>query len=327
MKTVFITGAAGFIGSHAAYDFKKSGWRVVGTDRYEAKWDLYDDFYVCDLLDGHRLKEIAVKVDPDLFLHLGAEIRVEGLKWSDYAVNIEGVSNVIDAVNSLNSCERVIYASTRLICPVYSPSEHLWDYRPPNMYGASKVEGEKLVRNTKSNVPWVMVRPTGIWGPGFRSPSYRDFFVQVRKGRYFHVNGINPSRTFGYVGNTVYQLLSLAEAPLDKVNGSVHYLGDYEPLQVREWADMIAHNFSKRALMELPQSLTKTIACFGDALLKMGITQFPLNSSRFRNMSADSVYDLSDLAAVAPDLPFSLEEATKLTTDWMMRGEDQSPFE
>jgi nucleoside-diphosphate-sugar epimerase len=251
---------------------------------------------------------------------------VAGLRWEDYAVNLAGVDNVIAAVEAAPACERVIFASTRLICPVYSPSTHLWDYRPPNLYGSSKVEGEKLVRQSCLRVPWIIVRPTGIWGPGFRSPSYRDFFVQVQRGQYFHIRGITPTRTFGYVGNTAYQMLRLAEAPLEQVARSVHYLGDYQPLQVRVWADMIAHQFGRPSLRELPRSVARGAAMVGDLLGRVGLYQLPLNSSRFRNITADSVYDLSALAQVAPDLPHTLETGTELTTRWMRDGEKGRPF-
>jgi nucleoside-diphosphate-sugar epimerase len=125
----------------------------------------------------------------------------------------------------------------------------------------------------------------------------------VQRGLYFHIRGITPTRTFGYVGNTAYQMLRLAEAPLEQVAGSVHYLGDYQPLQVRVWADMIAQQFGRPLARELPRSVARGAAMVGDLLGRVGLDQLPLNSSRYRNMTADSVYDLSALAQVAPDLP------------------------
>jgi nucleoside-diphosphate-sugar epimerase len=326
MRKILITGAAGFIGSHACSFFERSGWYVVGTDVATPTWPAGQEFEQCDLLDREGLVKLFQRVDPDIIIHLGAETRVAGLVRKDYAVNVAGVDNLVEAVRSAPNCKRVIFASTRLICPVYSPSTHVWDYRPPNLYGASKVEGEKIVRSSKLDIPWILVRPTGIWGPGFRSPSYRDFFVQVRRGRYFHIRGISPLRTFGYVGNTVYQLLRLAEAPTDAVAGSVHYLGDYNPLRVRDWANMIAEHFHKKTPAELPELAARAAAWVGDGLLGVGFTRFPLNSSRYRNMTSDSVYDLDALASLAPNLPYSLEAATKHTTQWMMDGENGAPF-
>ena len=326
MKTILITGAAGFIGGHACALFQRQGWRVIGTDCREPMWPVGDSFHHRDLLDRDGLLALARRINPEVILHLGAATRVAGLPWEGYAANVAGVDNVIAAAEAVLACERVIFASTRLICPVYSPGTHLWDYRPPNLYGSSKVEGEKLVRNSRLRVPWIIVRPTGIWGPGFRSPSYRDFFVQVQRGLYFHIRGITPTRTFGYVGNTAHQILRLAEAPLEQVAGSVHYLGDYQPVQVRGWADMIAQQFGRPAVRELSRLVARCVAMVGDMLGRVGLNQFPLNSSRYRNMTADSVSDLSALAQMAPDLPYTLETGTELTTRWMRDGEKGRPF-
>jgi GlcNAc-P-P-Und epimerase len=321
MNKILITGASGFIGAHAVRYFSEAGWTVVGTDLTRGQHLNDVEFFVCDLLDRSRLSEIVTAAKPNVLLHLGAETRVAGLKWEDYAANVAGVANVVTAATATSSCKRVVFTSTRLICPVYDPGRTTWDYRPPNLYGASKVEGEKIVRNGAGRVPWVLVRPTGIWGPGFKSPSYRDFFVQIRLGRYFHVKRISPRRTFGFVGNTVYQLYKIVNADAPAVERKVFYLGDYKPLLVREWAEQIADQFGVERLRELPSSILKTAAKLGDALAMLRVTGFPLNTSRYRNMTADSVYDLTELEKIAPLLPYSLARATEVTTRWMRNGE------
>ena len=119
MKTILITGAAGFIGGHACALFQRQGWRVIGMDRGEPVWRVGDSFHRCDLLDREGLLALARQINPAVILHLGAATRVAGLRWEDYAVNVAGVDNVIAAVEAAPACERVIFASTRLICPVY----------------------------------------------------------------------------------------------------------------------------------------------------------------------------------------------------------------
>ena len=51
---------------------------------------------------------------------------------------------------------------------------------PPNLYGESKVIGEKLVQESEINCDWVIVRPTSIWGPWFEHSS--DFFKVIDRG-------------------------------------------------------------------------------------------------------------------------------------------------
>ena len=61
------------------------------------------------------------------------------------------------------------------------------DYCPTTAYGASKALGEEAVRAAQLDVPWVIVRPTSIWGPWFDIP-YRTFFDSIQHGRFFRID-------------------------------------------------------------------------------------------------------------------------------------------
>jgi NAD(P)-dependent dehydrogenase (short-subunit alcohol dehydrogenase family) len=78
MKSIVITGAAGFIGGHACALFQRHGWRVIGTDSREPVWPAGDSFHRCDLLDREGLRALARQINPAVILHLGAATRVAG---------------------------------------------------------------------------------------------------------------------------------------------------------------------------------------------------------------------------------------------------------
>lgn len=77
-KTVFVTGGAGYIGSHCIIDLIEAGYRVVAVDnfvnsvghdgeavslkRIETLTGKQIQFYQCDLLDKTKLEEIFSKV-------------------------------------------------------------------------------------------------------------------------------------------------------------------------------------------------------------------------------------------------------------------------
>jgi nucleoside-diphosphate-sugar epimerase len=115
MKTILITGAAGFIGGHACALFQRQGWRAIGTDCREPVWPAGDSFHRCDLLDREGLRALARQTNPAVILHLGAATRVAGLRWEDYAVNVAGVDNVIAAVEAASACERFDQQASRLV--------------------------------------------------------------------------------------------------------------------------------------------------------------------------------------------------------------------
>ena len=101
---------------------------------------------------------------PDFVLHMAARTDLEETHdITGYAANIDGVTNVIEAVRKAGSVKRSVFASTRLISKIgYIPESEV-DYRPTTLYGESKVLGEKLVRQAGRDLGhWVIVRPTSI---------------------------------------------------------------------------------------------------------------------------------------------------------------------
>lgn len=323
MTKVLITGASGFIGRNLASYLAEAGMEVHGSDvtppPLPSKARI--SFTPVDILDKPSLIKWIRSSAPDYVVHLGARTDLLGKSLGDYAANTIGVDNVIEACSSLPSLRRVIFASSRMVCPVdYIPHTYE-DYCPPNFYGTSKMEGEKRVRAADVGYSWVMVRPTSIWGPGFGIP-YRNFFDQIRKRRYFHPSGCRPRKSFGFVGNTVYQLKKLLAAEDGEVNRKTFYLGDYDPLDVLDWANHIHSCFGYEGVVrQVPVFLLRWIALLGDGVNKLSSAdRAPLTSFRLSNLLARMVYpQLSELRAVTGDLPYSWREGTAQTVDWLRR--------
>jgi hypothetical protein len=122
-------------------------------------------------------------------------------------------------------------------------------------------------------------------------------------------------KTYGYVDNAIYQIMSIMEAEETFVNKKVFYLGDYEPYDITEWANEIA----REAGIWIPRIPYWCFICAGwcgDLLKKFGIS-FPMTSFRLHNMTTDNVHNLEPVRTVAPDLPVSRIEGTKRTLYWI----------
>lgn len=319
---ILITGSSGFIGANAIDHFRRRGWTVAATDVAPPRRREHEaGFTRCDLLDADGLRRLFTGFQPDYLLHLGARTDTfERKSLAGYAANIGGVSNVLAAANECPNLRRLIMTSSRLVCRIgYIPKTDD-DYQPPNFYGESKVETERVTRAATINAEWLITRPTAIWGPGFLVPSYRDFFEQIRRGRYFHLGAHNPRKTFGYVGNFVFQMERLLLAPKDRVQGRIFYVGDYEPVGLREWADLIAGEFGRKPLPSVPLGLLRGGALVGDVLKKLGWDNVPLQSYRLQNMLSESVHDCSPLAAITGPLPHDLAAATRETVQWLKQN-------
>ncbi|MEN9491582.1 MAG: hypothetical protein RJA63_2031 [Pseudomonadota bacterium] len=313
---VLITGGSGFIGTNAVEHFAERH-RVLNLDIAAPRNDAHTPYWhEVDLLDVAALKAVVVDFDPHFVLHLAARTDLDGRTVDDYAANTTGVSNLLAAMAGAPSLRRVIFASSMLVCRVgYQPRSDL-DFCPANPYGESKMRGELLVRKRPPSVPWVLVRPTSIWGPWFREP-YRNFFDYVLKGRYFHIGSTRVFKTYGYVGNAIHQLQAMLDASEEDVHGRVFYLGDSSEYEIRDWADAIARRHGLR-IPQVPLALVRGGAWLGDLLKAFGL-RFPMTSFRLKNMTTENRIDLRPTLALAPSLPYDRDRSIELTLDWLRK--------
>lgn len=325
MKKIFITGGSGLIGTNAVEYFVTNGYEVINYDLRPPQNTKYSEYWMKgDIMNKTQYLEAVTNFQPDFFLHLAA--RTDLLEKSDlengYKANIEGVQNTIDVTEATPSIQRVLYASTRLVCTVDYLPKHDEDYCPPNLYGESKVIGERLVREGNLSKEWMIFRPTSHWGPWFDSP-YIIFFQMIQRGRYFHPGKHNPRKSFGYVRNSVYQLDKLMTAPKEKIQGKTLYLCDYPPLELQTWAELIRKAMNKKKIARYPMWLLRTAATAGDILAALGWHRVPLTNFRLNNLITDMVYDTTDLEDICGELPHSLETAVIDTVDWMKHNKSR----
>jgi nucleoside-diphosphate-sugar epimerase len=311
---LLITGGSGFIGTNAVEHFSRAH-KVLNLDiappMNKAHYPLWR---ATDLRDAGAVQSAVAEFDPHFVLHLAARTDLQGATIDDYAANTDGVRHLLDALQAASSLQRVIFASSMLVCRVgYQPKSDV-DFCPTTLYGESKVIGERLIHGTPPNCAWAIVRPTSIWGPWFREP-YRTFFDYVLQRRYFHIGKTRVRKTYGYVGNAIYQLEVLLTAPAEGIQGRVFYLGDSSEYVIRDWADAIASRRGQR-VPEVPLTLIRCGALLGDLLNKLGL-RFPMTSFRLKNMTTENRINIDPIMRAAPALPYDRPRAIDLTLQWM----------
>ncbi len=318
-----ITGGSGFIGTNLVEHLRtrRPGAVVRNLDRRPPRNRAHQDLWVkADLCDLAGLSSAVAEVAPTAVVHLAARTDLRGRAESDYMANTEGVKNLVETLRRVKTVRRVVIASSRLVCPIgYRPTDEN-DVAPTTAYGASKVVGERIVRDADLPFLWMIVRPTSIWGPWFEVP-YRDLFTNVRRGTYVHAGRERITKSFGYVGNTVHQLDRLLECGWTQMHGQTIYLGDYPPLEVREFAELIRHEFNTRRIPTVPLPILQVAAKVGDFLQYAGWKEPPLTSFRLTNIRTEMVYDLEPLASVVGPLPYKLDDGVRQTVAWMRNEE------
>lgn len=319
MSKILVTGGSGFIGTNLVEYFSLKGHNVLNYDIKKPKNEIYlKNWIQGDILDEINLKQCFENFNPEYVVHLAARTDLnENRSLKGYAANIEGVENVVNLINSSVSVKRVIYASSRMVCKIDYIPKDFNDFCPPNLYGESKMIGEKFVKDFAKH-DFVVVRPTSIWGPYFEIP-YRTFFETVRKKMFFLPKGHNPNKSFGFVLNTTYQLEKLLFASANSLN-ECYYLTDYPELKVKQWANMISYEFGNGKTISIPMIPLRIVSKIGDFLYKVGWKNPPLTSFRLNNLISNMVYDTTDLQKACGDLPYTLEEGVKITASWMKKN-------
>lgn len=318
MKKILVTGGSGFIGTNFISNLLEedfSDCQLLNVDIKPPRKEDHMNFWKkTDICNYENLKEAILGFSPDFVIHLAARTDLNGKTLEDYNSNSLGVSNLIEVLNELKSLEKVIFASSMYVCkPGYSPI-NFEDYKPHTIYGESKVLTEKIIKSANLKFTWTIIRPTSIWGPWFGEP-YKNFFDIVLSGKYFHMGSKACNKTYGYIDNTTYQIMSIVNAPIEKVNKKVFYIGDWPAYNISEWADEIAIYLGIK-IPKISFIFFRLAAYCGDILNGIGF-KFPMTSFRLKNMTTDNIHDLGLINEIAPNLPVTRKEGTKRTVEWI----------
>lgn len=318
-EKIIITGASGFIGTNIMEDLLMKGYEVINFDHVKPKnLNLINLWENLDIRDYEKFRLAVLAFRPDYILHLAARTDLKGKNLEDYDSNIIGVENLMKIVYELPKLKKIIITSSKFVTRNGYKIKDQFDYCPHTIYGESKVETEKIVWKSTPQCDWCIIRPTSIWGPWFGVP-YRDFFDLVMRGMFFHIGHIKCNKTYGYIGNAVYQIEQLLfNATLDQKN-KVFYIGDEPAYEINEWADEIAFELGTK-ILTMPVWFVKLLAKFGDILSLFHI-HFPMQSFRFGNMTNDGTNDMSSTYNISPEMPYTRLEGTKVTIEWIRKYE------
>ena len=318
MNKILVTGGSGFIGTNLIEHYKSIGDKVFNIDiKHPRNIEHMDQWHKVDILDKDKLAAIIKEIEPNIVFHMAARTDLNGLNVDSYDVNTKGIENLISALNEIKTLDFVVFASSMLVCRLgYKPSSEV-DYCPNTPYGESKVIGEGLIRSSNIRFPWVIVRPTSIWGPWFATP-YRDFFDMIRKGFYVHPKGVRVRRSYGFIYNSIFQLSRIADRLNDSLVGKTIYLADYEPIELKSWSENIQKSLKVREVKEAPMLLFKVAAKLGDTLKIFGYKNPPMSSFRLNNMLTPMVHDTTPLKKYCGAVPYSINEGVIVTCEWLL---------
>lgn len=155
---VLVTGVAGQLGHDVMNELHKRGYEGVGSDiapKYSGADDgtavTKMDYVQMDITNSEEVTETIKKVNPDVVVHCAAWTAVDLAEESEnkekvMAINVGGTENIARACKELDC--KMVYISTDYVFDGYGTrpwEEDCKDYAPLNVYGESKLMGEKVV--------------------------------------------------------------------------------------------------------------------------------------------------------------------------------------
>ena len=236
MNRVLLTGASGFIGTNLVEDLISKGYEVCNIDIKPPQVSKRNNIWKnVDITDYLSFEKAILDFKPDYVIHLAARTDLDGKTLEDYSANIVGVENLMKIIHKIPNLKKVIITSSKFVTKNGYQIKNQHDFCPHTKYGESKVETEIRVWKDKPQCDWCIIRPTSIWGPWFGVP-YRNFFDMVTHKMYFHIGHVKCHKTYGYIGNAVYQIEQLLfHKTLDEHN-KVFYIGDEPTYEINDWA-------------------------------------------------------------------------------------------
>jgi NAD dependent epimerase/dehydratase len=267
-KTVLVTGADGFIGSHLTEALVRQGYSVRAFVYYNSfnSWGWLDqcadnikgkfEVFPGDVRDPHGVKE-AMK-GCDAVLHLAALIAIPFSYHSPDTyvdTNIKGTLNVLQAARELG-VERIIHTSTSEVYGTarFVPITEDHPLQGQSPYSATKIAADQLAYSFYSSfaLPVVTVRPFNTYGPRQSARAVIPTIItQIANGeRKIQLGALTPTRDFSYVQDTVNGFL----AALNSKNGlgQVINLGSNFEISISETVALIAE--SMNATVEITSS-------------------------------------------------------------------------
>ena len=249
---ILITGASGFIGSFIVEEALNRGFETwAAVRKSSSKAFLQDErihFIELNLSSEAELKQQLKDIQFDYVVHAAGVTKCLH-KEDFFRINTEGTKNLVRALLDLQMpLKRFVYISSLSIMGAIREEQPYKEIReqdkamPNTAYGKSKLEAEQwlvslnkeLEKKNEKLLPYVILRPTGVYGP-----RERDYFMMaksIQSHTDFAVGFKQQDITFVYVTDVVQAVFLAMEKGQ---TGHCYFLSDGEVYQSSTFSDLI----------------------------------------------------------------------------------------
>jgi len=315
-KTILITGADGFIGSHLTEMLVKKGAKVKVLSLYNAFnfWGWLEDadclneieVVTGDIRDAHLVKKITENVD--VIFHLAALIAIP---YSYVApdcyvqTNITGTLNIVQAALE-NKVERVLHTSTSEVYGTakYVPIDESHPLQPQSPYSASKISADAMARSFYNSfqLPLTIVRPFNTYGPRQSARAIIPTIItQLLSGKEeIKLGSLSPTRDFNYVKDVCRGFCEIAIS--DRTIGEEINIATGQEISIGQLAQELIQMINPRAKTVVDKERTR-----------------PENSEVYRLLGSNE--KIKKLTGWEPK--YSLKQGLAETIEWFKNNLDR----
>lgn len=257
-RTVLVTGAGGFIGSHLVERLAESGAKTRALVHYNSSggWGWLDqssvrndiEVILGDVRDPDSIEQAVKGVDT--IFHLAALIAIPysyRAPLSYIRTNVEGTANVLQSAIRAN-VELVVHTSTSEVYGTARriPIDEDHPLQGQSPYSASKIGADKIAESFHRSfgLPVVTVRPFNTYGPRQSARAVIPTIItQALADRPIKLGNLEPTRDLNYVEDTVAGFIKAAEST--NAVGNVFNLGTGREISIKELAQRIVELMKK----------------------------------------------------------------------------------
>lgn len=282
-KTIFVTGASGFIGSNLCKRILKEDpeCKVIGLDNMN---DYYDvrikearlnelkefsnyTFIKGNLADKELIDSIFDKYRPSIVVNLGAQA---GVRYSITNPDAYIESNMLGFYNILEACrnypvEHLVYASSSSVYGSNKKVPYSTDDKvdnPVSLYAATKKSNELMAHAYSKlyNIPSTGLRFFTVYGPAGRPDmAYFGFTNKLVNGDTIKIfNYGNCKRDFTYVDDIVEGVIRVMNKAPEKKNGedglpippyAIYNIGNSNPENLLDFVQILSEELVRAGVL------------------------------------------------------------------------------
>jgi len=285
---ILITGASGFIGSFVVEEALRRGLEVWAAVRKTSSRAYLTDprthFIELNLASEEQLREALKPHQFDYIVHAAGATKC--IHSSDfYRVNTDGTRNLARAaVATQPKLRRFVFISSLSVYGAIREEEPHQPIlatdtpRPNTHYGKSKLQAEQILFAMLPQLPLVVLRPTGVFGP--REKDYAMMIDSIRGHIDFAAGFRRQDITFIYVRDLVQAIMLALEKD---VVGQAFFLSDGKVYTSRDFSDAIHERLGRPFLLRLkaPLWLLRAVTFCGEYIGRWTHKPTALNNDKY----------------------------------------------